>query len=146
MKADCQNKNILILWHKEALYMMTCSWPWLQYTFSHLYPVVRSSGHFNQLDFVIQNYHYFVLSADGFKVATDHTRASFRYPDLFSLYDSIFDYCVKCKCQFQKFHVFSPFALLSPDGQYVICGSHDGSIFVWDASTAKLEKVLKEHR
>jgi len=49
-------------------------------------------------------------SADGFKVATDHTRASF-----------------------------------SPDGQYVICGSHDGSIFVWDASTAKLEKVLKEH-
>ena len=33
----------------------------------------------------------------------------------------------------------------SPDGQYVICGSHDGSIFVWNASSAKLEKVLKEH-
>ncbi|XP_068685907.1 autophagy-related protein 16-1-like [Montipora foliosa] len=49
-------------------------------------------------------------SADGFKVAMDHTRASF-----------------------------------SPDSQYVICGSQDGSIFIWDASTAKLEKILKEH-
>lgn len=38
------------------------------------------------------------------------------------------------------------FSISSPDGQYVICGSHDGSIFVWDASTARLEKVLKEHR
>lgn len=116
--------------------------------FSHLYSVVRSSGiTLNKLPptwlrTVVQNYHYFVLSADGFKVATDHTRASFRYTDLLSL----FDYRIKCKCQFQKFHVFSPFAPLSPDGQYVICGSHDGSIFVWDASTAKLEKVLKEHR
>ncbi|XP_073255393.1 autophagy-related protein 16-1-like [Porites lutea] len=36
-------------------------------------------------------------------------------------------------------------ASFSPDGQYVICGSHDGSIFVWNASSAKLEKVLKEH-
>lgn len=36
-------------------------------------------------------------------------------------------------------------ASFSPDGQYVICGSNDGSIFVWNASSAKLEKVLKEH-
>lgn len=36
-------------------------------------------------------------------------------------------------------------ASFSPDGQYVICGSSDGSIFVWNVASAKLEKVLKEH-
>jgi len=36
-------------------------------------------------------------------------------------------------------------ASFSPDGQFVICGSQDGSIFVWDRSTAKLDKILKEH-
>lgn len=34
----------------------------------------------------------------------------------------------------------------SPDGQFVTCGAQDGSVFVWSASTAKLDKVLREHR
>lgn len=50
------------------------------------------------------------LSGDGFKVATDCTRACF-----------------------------------SPDGSYVVCGSQDGSVFIWDASTTKIEKILKSH-
>ncbi|KXJ15044.1 autophagy-related protein 16-1 [Exaiptasia diaphana] len=49
-------------------------------------------------------------SGDGFRLATDWTRACF-----------------------------------SPDGQYVMCGSQDGSVYIWNNSTAKLEKVLKEH-
>lgn len=34
----------------------------------------------------------------------------------------------------------------SPDGQYVMCGSQDGSVYIWNSSTTRLEKVLKEHR
>ena len=33
----------------------------------------------------------------------------------------------------------------SPDGSYVACGSQDGSIFIWDTSSLKTEKVLKSH-
>ena len=33
----------------------------------------------------------------------------------------------------------------SNDGQYISCGSCDGSFYVWDVNTAKLEKVLKGH-
>ncbi|XP_048588907.1 autophagy-related protein 16 [Nematostella vectensis] len=49
-------------------------------------------------------------SAEGFRLATDWTRAQF-----------------------------------SPDGQYCICGSQDGGVYIWNNSTAKLEKVLREH-
>ncbi|XP_028405622.1 autophagy-related protein 16-1-like [Dendronephthya gigantea] len=34
-------------------------------------------------------------------------------------------------------------ACFSPDGSYVSCGSQDGSIFIWDTTTLKPEKVLK---
>lgn len=37
-------------------------------------------------------------------------------------------------------------ACFSPDGQYVMCGAHDGSVFIWNAKTNVLEKVLKEHK
>jgi len=37
-------------------------------------------------------------------------------------------------------------ACFSPDGQYVMCGAHDGSVYVWNAQTNVLEKVLKEHK
>ncbi|XP_074657693.1 autophagy-related protein 16-1-like [Tubulanus polymorphus] len=50
------------------------------------------------------------LSADGFHVGCDWTRAAF-----------------------------------SPDGEYVVCGSSDGSVFIWNARSGKIEKVLKEH-
>lgn len=37
-------------------------------------------------------------------------------------------------------------ACFSPDGQYVMCGAYDGSIYIWNAKTNVLEKVLKEHK
>ena len=37
-------------------------------------------------------------------------------------------------------------AAFSPDGQYVTVGSQDDAIYVWNSSSLKLEKVLKEHR
>ena len=37
-------------------------------------------------------------------------------------------------------------ACFSPDGQYVMCGAHDGSVYIWNAKTNVLEKVLKEHK
>lgn len=33
----------------------------------------------------------------------------------------------------------------SNDGQYISCGSCDGSVYIWDVNTAKVEKVLKGH-
>lgn len=33
----------------------------------------------------------------------------------------------------------------SNDGQFIACGSSDGSFFIWDVNTAKVEKVLKGH-
>lgn len=33
----------------------------------------------------------------------------------------------------------------SNDGQYISCGSCSGSFYIWDAHTAKVEKVLKGH-
>ncbi|XP_071949577.1 autophagy-related protein 16-1-like isoform X2 [Antedon mediterranea] len=36
-------------------------------------------------------------------------------------------------------------AVFSPDSEYAVCGSGDGSIFLWNAKTNKLEKTLKEH-
>lgn len=50
------------------------------------------------------------LSADGFLIGCDWTRAKF-----------------------------------SPDGQFSICGSQDGAIYIWKNSAANLEKVLREH-
>lgn len=50
------------------------------------------------------------LSAAGFHVAVDWTRASF-----------------------------------SPDGKYVMAGSGDGSLIVWDIAKKKVDTILKEH-
>ncbi|KAF7988294.1 hypothetical protein HCN44_009939 [Aphidius gifuensis] len=36
-------------------------------------------------------------------------------------------------------------ATFSPDGQYIAVGSADGSVFVWNVSTNKIENVLKDH-
>lgn len=39
-------------------------------------------------------------------------------------------------------------AIFSPDidHQFVASGSADGSLIIWNSSTAKVEKVLKEHK
>lgn len=36
-------------------------------------------------------------------------------------------------------------AKLSADGFLIACGSNDGSMYIWDANTAKIEKVLTGH-
>ncbi len=36
-------------------------------------------------------------------------------------------------------------AILSPDCAYACVGGNDGSIFIWNTTTGKLEKALKEH-
>lgn len=36
-------------------------------------------------------------------------------------------------------------AKFSVDGQYISCGSYDGSIYIWNVNTAKVEKVLTGH-
>jgi autophagy-related protein 16 len=36
-------------------------------------------------------------------------------------------------------------AAFSPDGQYISVGSADGSVYIWNLSSNKLETVLKEH-
>ncbi|XP_065055783.1 autophagy-related protein 16-1-like [Rhopilema esculentum] len=37
-------------------------------------------------------------------------------------------------------------ACFSPDVQFVMCGSYDGGVYVWNARTDKLEKTLREHK
>ena len=36
-------------------------------------------------------------------------------------------------------------ATFSPDGQYISVGSADGSVYIWNIGTNKVESVLKEH-
>ncbi|KAF8785536.1 autophagy-related protein 16-1-like [Argiope bruennichi] len=36
-------------------------------------------------------------------------------------------------------------AKFSPDGQFCVCGSQDGCIYIWVVSTGALKKILREH-
>ncbi|KAG8200114.1 hypothetical protein JTE90_018904 [Oedothorax gibbosus] len=36
-------------------------------------------------------------------------------------------------------------AKFSPDGQFCVCGSHDGCIYIWIVATGVVKKVLREH-
>ena len=36
-------------------------------------------------------------------------------------------------------------ATFSPDGQYIAVGSANGSVFIWNVMTNKIETVLKDH-
>ncbi|XP_069496345.1 protein Atg16l2 isoform X2 [Ambystoma mexicanum] len=44
----------------------------------------------------------------------------------------------KCGCDWTK-------AIFSPDGSYVMAGSSDGTLFIWNVNSGKLEKSLNEH-
>ncbi|XP_076045943.1 autophagy-related 16 [Oratosquilla oratoria] len=45
------------------------------------------------------------------------------------------------------FHVGTDYskAVFSPDSSYAVAGSSDGGLFIWNTSSAKLEKTLREH-
>lgn len=47
----------------------------------------------------------------------------------------------------EGFHVGADYsrAVFSPDATYVAAGSGDGSVYIWNVSTGKLEKTLREH-
>lgn len=53
----------------------------------------------------------YFISADGFRVSTDCSRAVF-----------------------------------SPDEKYVMAGSSDGTLFIWNVDKNKVESQLKEHK
>lgn len=36
-------------------------------------------------------------------------------------------------------------AKFSPDGQFCVCGSQDGAIYIWKILHGNVEKVLREH-
>ncbi|XP_006819147.1 autophagy-related protein 16-1-like [Saccoglossus kowalevskii] len=51
-------------------------------------------------------------------------------------------------CCADGFHVGNDYsrAVFSPDGQYTLAGSQDGSVFIWNTATGKLEtRLMKEH-
>lgn len=47
----------------------------------------------------------------------------------------------------EKFKVGTEFvrAKFSVDGQYISCGSQDGSLYIWNTNTAKVERILSGH-
>lgn len=54
--------------------------------------------------------------------------------------------CVHCRDDSFKVACDWTRAKFSPDASYVAVGSHDGTLFIWNTQTAKLEKKLKEMR
>lgn len=50
-------------------------------------------------------------------------------------------------CRGDGFHVGADYtrATFSPDATYVGVGSGDGSVYIWNVNTGKLEKTLREH-
>ena len=47
----------------------------------------------------------------------------------------------KVSCDWSR-AIFSP----DVDHQYICAGSADGSVYIWNSATAKVEKILKEHK
>lgn len=45
------------------------------------------------------------------------------------------------------FHVGADYtrATFAPDATYVAVGSGDGTVYIWNVNTGKLEKTLREH-
>ena len=57
-------------------------------------------------------------------------------------------YCFFIYFSADGFHVGCDWsrAVFSPDGEYVMAGSADGSLFVWNVRRGQVEKVLREHK
>ena len=57
--------------------------------------------------------------------------------------------CIEtCSSDDYKTSADSAKAIFSPDAdnQYVCSGSADGNIYVWHTQSAKIERILREHR
>ncbi|KAK3922141.1 Autophagy-related protein 16-1 [Frankliniella fusca] len=52
-----------------------------------------------------------------------------------------------CVCRADGFKVGCDFtrAAFSPDAHYIAVGSADGSVYIWNVDTNKVEHILKEH-
>lgn len=86
-----------------------------------------------------------VLRADGFKCGSDWTKAVFRcVPESTCLCPSV----PHLRLHLSLYVLTSDLSLLccghcSPDRSYALAGSWDGTLYIWDVDTGKLESSLR---
>ncbi|XP_027629872.1 autophagy-related protein 16-2 isoform X2 [Tupaia chinensis] len=82
-----------------------------------------------------------VFRADGFRCGSDWTKAVFRYVHL-----PVLSTCVPSNPGVGVCSPLSPSPLhgcCSPDRSYALAGSWDGTLYIWDVDTGKLESSLR---